>query len=188
MREATEIPAPREAELIRSALQGDREAFSRIVLRYAERVYRVVHFIVRNLDDAKDITQETFCRAYRGLRSFDQAKPFYPWVHQIARNLSLNFIGRAEHKNVTLPEDGSIPAKTEDPIVSVIRTEEAASLYRALDRLTPEHREIIMLKHFSECKYAEIAQILAIPIGTVMSRLYNARMKLKAALLEKNAP
>ncbi|HUX21769.1 MAG TPA: RNA polymerase sigma factor [Spirochaetia bacterium] len=176
-----------ETLLIREALTGDRDAFSRLMLQYAQRIYRGVCFIVRNIDDAKDITQETFLRAYRGLGSFDPSKPFYPWIHRIARNLSLNYIGRAERKNLSLPEGDPFPARTEDPALSIIHEAESESLYRAIDRLTPEHREIIMLKHFGECSYAEIAEIVGIPIGTVMSRLYNARMKLKSLLSEENA-
>ncbi len=176
-----------DAELIRSAQGGDREAFGRLILRYARRIYRAVYFIVRNLEDAKDITQETVYRAYRSLERFDPAKPFYPWLHQIARNLSLNYIARAEHRNVGLPEEELIASRMVDPEAVAIRSEEAASLYRAIDRLNPDHREIIMLKSFGDCSYAEIAEILGIPIGTVMSRLYNARMKLKSILLRENA-
>lgn len=183
----SELSADMETLLIREALTGKRDAFSRLMLRYAQRIYRAVYFIVRNFDDAKDITQETFLRAYRSLDSFDPSKPFYPWVHRIARNLSLNFIGKAERKNVSLPEGDPYPAMTDDPALSIIQKAEIDALYRAIDRLTPDHREVIMLKHFGECSYAEIAEIVGIPIGTVMSRLYGARMKLKSVLSEENA-
>lgn len=176
-----------DAELIREAAGGDREAFSRLTLHYAQRVFRAVFFIVRNMDDAKDVTQETFYRAYRSLESFDPSRPFYPWIHRIARNLSLNFVGRSERKNVSMPDGDPYPGNAMDPVDSIIRAEETESLYRAIDRLSADHKEIITLKHFEECSYAEIAEILEIPIGTVMSRLYNARMKLKTILSEENA-
>lgn len=176
-----------DAELIHSTLDGDREAFGRLMLRYARRIYRAAYFIVRNLEDAKDITQETVYRAYRGLERFDVTKPFYPWLHQIARNLSLNYIARAEHGNVGLPEEDLVATRVVDPEAAAVRSEEMAELYRAIDMLNPDHREIIMLKHFGDCSYAEIATILGIPLGTVMSRLYNARMKLKSILLRENA-
>lgn len=186
MSDTAEQSVTLESELIKHALTGDSEAFSRLMLHYARRIYRVAFFIVRNLEDAKDITQETFFRAYRSLQSFDPSKPLYPWLHRIARNLSLNYVGRFEHRNVGLPDEDTFRAETGDPLAAAIRSDDAAALYRAIDRLSPNHREIIMLKHFGECSYAEIAETLGIPIGTVMSRLYNARMKLKTILIEEN--
>ncbi len=171
-----------DAALVAAAQLGDNEAFSAIVKRYGKRVYRAAYFLVKNLDDAADITQETFVRAYRNIRRFDLARPIFPWLHRIARNLSLNSLQRADHRTAVLPEEDIVAGNLDEPDADLLRNETTGELYRAIDRLSKEHREIIMLKHFEDCSYADMAEILNIPIGSVMSRLYNARTRLRDIL------
>lgn len=171
--------------LIRAAREGDRNAFTGIVRRYSRRVYRAAYFLLHNVDDASDVTQETFIRAFGNLARFEVGRPLFPWLRRIARNLALNVMGRAEYRVTDLPEDETIAGASPAPGDDLLRDEATALLYRAINQLSHDHREIIMLKHFEDCSYADIADILGIPIGTVMSRLYNARTTLREILLSE---
>lgn len=153
---------------------------------YGRRIYYAAYSFLHNVDDASDIVQEVFLRAYKNLSSFDTSRSFYPWLYRIARNLCINTVQRASRKDTALPAEELIPARTGDPAAELLRKEEIEELRTALERLSDKHREIIKLKDFQDCSYAEIAEILDIPIGTVMSRLYAARSKLREVLLEVN--
>jgi len=174
-----------ERALIRRAQAGDRDAYGVIVHRYLDRVYRVAYGVVRNRDDAADIAQDTFVRAFRRLDRFDSDRPIFPWLYQIARNLGLNRIERVRKRETGLPEFDAFAARGENPEEAAIRGDEAGRIRTAVASLPEQHRCVIELNHFQECSYQEIADILGIPIGTVMSRLYHARKKLRKALAEE---
>ncbi len=175
-----------EEALVARAKAGDQYACSQIVRLYLRRVYRAAYAVVRNMDDAADIAQETFIRAFRNLDRFQADRPLYPWLYRIARNLSINHVTR--RRTTDQPIDDAEPASGPDgePEVRAIRKEIAADVRSAVAALPPMYREIIELQHFQECSYAEIAAILEIPMGTVMSRLYHARRRLREML--KRAP
>jgi RNA polymerase sigma-70 factor, ECF subfamily len=173
-----------EVQLITAAQAGDTDAFSELVRLYSRRVYRLAYSFLHNVDDASDIVQEVFLRAYRSLARFDTSRAFYPWLHRITRNLCINRRSLKANTEGTLPVEELLPAAGYDPLATTLRNEELEQLRIAVTNLPEMHREIIVLKHFQECSYAEIAEILDVPIGTVMSRLYNARQKLKALLTE----
>ena len=179
MGSTTEEP---ERSLIRRARQGNRDAFALIVRLYYQRVYRVAVRFVRNDDDAAELTQETFIRAMRSLHRFDGERALFPWLYQIVRNLSLNRIARVRNRESGLPdydlEDRRIPG----PEQMAIRDEDGRAVQAAILRLSGQAQEIIRLAHYEECSYQEMAEILDIPVGTVMSRLYNARKKLREIL------
>jgi len=174
-----------ERALVERARSGDRQAFGLIVGRYLERVYRVAYGVVRNADDAADIAQDTFVRAHRGLERFDPSRPIFPWLYQIARNLGLNRIERVRGRETSLPEFDTLVGRERSPEEEAIAQDEAARIRAAVASLPETHRAMIELAHFQECSYQEMAEILGIPIGTVMSRLYHARRKLRAALDEE---
>ncbi len=173
-----------EAQLIAQAQQGNQDAFTQLVDLYGRRIYYAAYSFLHNVDDAKDIVQEVFLRAYKNIGSFDTARAFYPWLHRIARNLCINTVQRASRKDTALPAEELIAARGGDPASDLLRNEEIEELRDALERLPDKHREIIKLKTFQDCSYSEIAEILGIPIGTVMSRLYSARAKLREILME----
>lgn len=175
-----------DGELVVRARAGDRRAFPQLVRRYGRRVYRAAYGYLGNTSDAEDATQETFLRAYRSLERFDETRPFYPWLHRICRNLCIN-LRRSRRDTEELPVEELEADETASPETAFLRNEALGSLGRALERLTPAHRQIVLLKDFQHCTYAEIAGILSIPVGTVMSRLYNARRRLQAALIELEA-
>lgn len=173
-----------ERQLIVLAKSGQQEAFSALIRRYIQRVYRSAYAILRNPDDADDVAQETFVRAYRNISRFDETRPLFPWLHRIARNLSLNRIERVNKRETKLPDTDMVAERSPSPEQQAIHSEELKQIRRAVEQLPEFFREIIELSHFQECSYREIAEILSIPIGTVMSRLYNARKKLKSILEE----
>jgi RNA polymerase sigma-70 factor (ECF subfamily) len=169
-----------EKELILRAKAGDREAFSRLTRTYLHRAHRAAYRYLGNTEDAADICQELFLRVYRHLAGFDAERPFYPWLYRILRNLCLNQMQRGA-RTVPLNETeaaSSLPA----PEGQLLRREALRGLNAALDSLPARDREILLLKHFDGLTYAEIAGLLDIPMGTVMSRLYAARRRLRGEL------
>jgi len=173
-----------ERSLVLQAKNGSQEAFTLLIRNYIQRVYRTAYAILHNADDAEDVAQETFVRAFQNIGRFDEARPIFPWLHRIARNLSLNRIERVNNRESRLPDMDYIEGRGPGPEKSLMDSEQIEAVRRAVQRLPDAHREIIELSHFQECSYREISEILSIPIGTVMSRLYNARKKLKSLLEE----
>ena len=174
-----------EAKLISAAKTGDREAFSLLMRGYERRLYQAVYSFLRDMEDAADVIQETFLRAYRGISGFDETRPMYPWLYRIARNLCINTARRAHrHRSTALTFEPTDERNLPDS--QLLKEEERRRIRSCIDSLPEQAAEIIMLKHFQDCSYSEIADILGIPVGTVMSRLYNAR-KLLRHKLEKEA-
>ncbi len=180
-----------ERELVIEAQSGNREAFAILVKMYFKKIFRVAYIYLHNTHDAEDITQTTFLKAYSNIKTFNPEKPFFPWIYQIAKNLSLNHIQREKlkAKKERVTPEGNHNSDDYNPELQLIKNSEATVLKRALTKLNRESREILILKHWNNCSYREISEILSIPIGSVMSRLYYARKKLKAEILrmeEKN--
>ncbi len=172
----------REDTILQEAKQGDREAFALIVKLYFKRVFRVAYRYLHNIHDAEDITQMSFLNAYNNISNFDIKKPFFPWIYQITKNLSINFIQKQKQSTKKSISIDSYESNT--PELELLKNEETTEIKRALLRLNSEAREILILKHWDNCSYREISEILSIPIGTVMSRLYYARQKLKEEILK----
>ncbi|MEA3312469.1 MAG: RNA polymerase sigma factor [candidate division WOR-3 bacterium] len=172
-----------DAKAVSLTIAGDKEAFAVIVARYTERIYRMALYILGNEQDAMDLSQDAFIRAYRNLKRFDVSRPFFPWFATILRNLCYNFLRRRKRKQTYNIEDFQIaepssPSSPSSPCAG-IAVETKIVLNRALSELSPQAREIIGKFYFEQLSYAEIATELDIPIGTVMSRLYYARKHLK---------
>jgi len=168
---------------IRQCQSGRRDAFEPLVRRYGPWAFRFAVGMVKDEDAAKDLSQEAFLRAYRAIGRFDSSRPFYPWFHQILRRLCLDHLRRKRH-GVEITEVQERVAGADGR--EVARTRERQELRRlvhlALDRLSAGDREILVLREFQELSYAEIADTLGIPKGTVMSRLYYARRRLRIEL------
>jgi len=179
-----------ESRLVREAQRGGVEAFSKLVEKYKRRAYFAALGLVRNHHDALDLSQEAFARAYRAMRRFDTTRPFYPWLYRIVRNLCLNHLKRRSRQQevsmeIIEPCGGeSLADSRAGPAELAVRNELRERLWRAMENLTPEHREILVLRHFQEMSYAEIAETLECPPGTVMSRLHAARRNLRDRLDE----
>lgn len=168
--------------------RGDQAAFEPLVRRYMRRAAAFALGWAGNHEDALDLSQEAFARAFRSIRRFDPERPFYPWFHRILRNLCINHIGRARHSRELPMEDGmSISGGGPSPAERAERADVSRRVREAIGRLQPQDREIVILREFQDHSYAEIAEILQIPQGTVMSRLHNARRRLKIEI-ERSAP
>jgi len=181
------IAADERAWIVRCQ-SGDRAAFEPLVQRYMRRAAAFALGWAGNHEDALDLSQEAFARAFRSIRRFDPERPFYPWFHRILRNLCINHIGRARHSREMQMEEGMVVRSGEpSPAERAERAELNRQVRAAIARLQPQDREILILREFQDQSYAEIAEVLQIPKGTVMSRLHNARRRLRTEI-ERSAP
>jgi RNA polymerase sigma-70 factor, ECF subfamily len=176
-----------EAELIERSRKGDSAAFGVLVERYQRRVVGVALAVVHNQDDAIELAQETFVRAFENLSKFESRSSFSTWLYRIAANLAIDF-WRREGRHVVLHGDdadseiGKLPTSRGDSFKEVSRSELSARLKQALEELTPEHRAVILLREVEGMSYDEISDVLQCPRGTVMSRLHYARTHLRNIL------
>ena len=180
-------PEADETELIRLARGGDTQAFGMLVERYQHRVVRVAMAVVHNLDDALELAQETFVRAYENLAKFESRSSLSTWLYRIAANLAIDFRRREGRHTVLRGEEGEIelnrlPSERGNSFAETARNELNQRLNKALKELTPEHRAVILLREVEGLSYDEIGDILQCPRGTVMSRLHYARTKLRSIL------
>lgn len=180
-----------EYQLVVLARRGDRSAFGTLIERYMRRAYYAALGLVGSHDDAQDLSQEAFARVYRHHESLDPEKPFYGLVYQALRRLCFNHLRdkrtRDRHLNVQacwMVDDAVSRAPGADPAREAELSELRSRIVGALARLSDKEREVFVLKEYDGLKYREIGELLEVPIGTVMSRLYAARQSLAAALEE----
>jgi len=154
--------------------EGDREVFQQWVQPHLEHAAGYAYSLVGNHADAEDAVQEALWKAYRGLHSYDRARPFKGWWFAIVRNCCLDALQqrRARPRTVPVEQAHQVAART---------AEAAEPLREALTKLTPLLREILQLRYFGGCSYRDLAEALGVPAGTVMSRLHAARQALAAA-------
>lgn len=167
--------------LIAEIVEGDKTAMRALVDKYKRKAYFLALGMVGNSDEAMDISQEAFIRVFKSAGKFDRNQKFFPWFYSIVANLCKDTLSRREKRDakaVDLDENDFLLIDESNPEAKMIRKEEAQILKQALGSLSFEDREIIVLKHFRDTPYDEIAKLLNIPKGTVMSRLYYARKKL----------
>lgn len=170
--------------LVLRAQRGERAAFGELVTRYMQRAYYTALGLVGNHDDALDLSQEAFARAFRARARIDPERPFFPWLYQIIRRLCFNHTRDQRSRRLKLEKAGSWLTDTTmgrcplSPEQAVIRTELREQVGAAIERLPERERETLVLREFEELRYREIAELLGVPIGTVMSRLYRARRSL----------
>jgi RNA polymerase sigma-70 factor (ECF subfamily) len=174
---------PEDTFLIARARQGDLRAFEEIVRLYQRRVYGVALRIVRAHDVADDVAQEAFVRAWRSLDRFELGRPFGPWVCRIAANLAVNHVRSPRAREEGLPE-GHAETRGSDPgpLAAVLDAEAKRVFDEAVAGLSAEQRAVFVLRAVEEMSYEEIAKALGISPGTVMSRLFRARVRLARAL------
>ena len=166
--------------------RGDTMKFKILVERYKKPAYYYALSMVGNTDDAYDLSQEAFIRAYKALDRYDNKRSFRNWFFAILSNLCKNALRSSAVRKKHLTSEKALvlaPASTDkNPEAQYIREETKKMVWDALATLDEEAREIIILKHFQDMSYADIAEVLRIPKGSVMSRLYYARRKLKKAI------
>ncbi len=180
-----------EEGLLAAARKGDRAAFGVLVRAHQRRAYAAAYGIVGNREDALELAQEAFARAFRAMGRFKPGMPFYPWLYQIVRNTCLNHLKRRRRRGEQSLEDlveSGFDARdpSPGPGEAAERNDLRESIAAAMSRLSPEHREILRLRHFMELSYSEIAACLRVPEGTVMSRLHAARKSLRRVLEQQD--
>jgi len=185
-----------DTELVAAARDGDRAAFTELVKRYQRRVFSVALGVVHNPEDAMDIAQETFLKVHNKLSTFEGESAFYTWVYRITMNLSIDHIRRRKKRaeedidnvmhKVDTANEGALPLSGKfgdgDPTKVMADRELERKLHEALDQLPEIHRQVILLREVESLSYSDIAGVLEISKGTVMSRLHHARRKLKELL------
>lgn len=186
---------PSDWELVRQVREGDRSAFRTLVERYQRKMAGLAIGMLRDPDDALDVVQEAFAKAYQNLGRFKGDSSFYTWLYRITVNLCIDH-QRREGRLVRLPigasdesDAPSVPAVADesvgaDPVRGAQDAELRAHLERAMAELTPEHRAVILLREVEGLSYDEMSQALGCPKGTVMSRLHYARRQLQDKLRE----
>ncbi|RME25934.1 MAG: sigma-70 family RNA polymerase sigma factor [Candidatus Zixiibacteriota bacterium] len=167
-----------ERKLVEAAQNGDAAAFGQLVRNHQKRLFRFIYGLLGSFDQAEDIVQEAFVRAYGAIKRFRAGEAFYPWLSRIARNLAYNQLARQQKQQSLdqMTEAGFETGATDlGPLEQMMNDENNRRFYRALQAMPAEYRAVFVLRQFEQMDYAEIASYLKIPPGTVDSRLYRAR-------------
>jgi len=172
----------RDVMLVQACLAGDRSAFAKLVDSYEGKLFNVAYRITGSQEDAMDVTQAAFLKAYEKLHTFQLSRTFFSWIYRIAINESLNLVRRSR---TTLALDLEAPDPEKSPEEAVRDSETRQLVQQALLRLRPDHRAVIVLRHFEGLTYGEMAEVLGIPEKTVKSRLFSARRTLRTILAKR---
>ncbi len=167
--------------LVAAAREGSADAFGALVDRYRAPVVRLAYRLTRDPDEAKDIAQDAFLRAYRRLGEFRPDRPFSRWLFVIARNASLDAIRRRRRAAVLAAKDEAPPLEF-GPEELAVRNDEALRVHVALGSLPPKYRDVLELYYIGDLRYREIALELGIPIGTVKTYISRAKRRLREEL------
>jgi RNA polymerase sigma-70 factor (ECF subfamily) len=168
--------------LVRRCREGERDAFEQLVLRYQKPVFNAALRMLRDAEDAMDVAQTTFLKAFEHLADYDPSFKFYSWLYRIAINESLNVVGSRR----TFQEiNGEEPDEAPGPDLQVEGEQTLRAIEDALMRIGPELRAVIILRHFLHLSYQDMADTLLLPEKTVKSRLYTARQLLREQLLQR---
>lgn len=184
----------KERDLIRRAKQGDMLAFEELILKHEKIVYNLALRMMNHSEDARDISQEVFLKAYRSLSNFDERSAFSTWLYRITHNTCIDEMRKRKGKqSFSLEEEleneeGSMQRQIADegdtPEESLLRAEQKNEILQALDNLSEEHKAAIVLRDVKGLSYEEIAEILEVTLGTVKSRISRGRNQLKNEILK----
>jgi RNA polymerase sigma-70 factor (ECF subfamily) len=184
---------PSDAELVRRSQEGDMQAFDELVTRYRGKVYAMIVNIIHNQTEAWDLAQDTFLKAWKALPKFEARSNFYTWLYRITHNVTYDWLRKKKIQSGTEFDENISAAHIESaaptapknvgrPDDNLEKSEIRLRIEEAIEQLSPDHRDVILLKEIQGCRYQEIADILGLSIGTVMSRLFYARKKLQTLL------
>jgi len=180
-----------ESALITKCREGDSDAIRQLVRQYEAPIFHIIWRSIGNVEDARDLTQETFVKAIRAIATFDLDRPFRNWIFRIATNLAIDHLRRRRLRTVSIDVDpgdeahGSMRAPLlidpgDRPDERYARARLSERLARLVAQLPPDYRTVVHLRHHDQLSYEEIAQVLGIPLGTVKARLHRAHHRLRA--------
>jgi RNA polymerase sigma-70 factor (ECF subfamily) len=180
---------PDDHRLIADCLEGRTAAYGELVRRYQDRLYNTIYRLLDNAEDAQDVLQEAFWNAYIALDKFKGDAQFFTWLYRIAFNAAIS-LRRKQRSSLSVRsgqwlKGESEPLDTSDssrPQHEMERAEEERRIQQALNRLSPDHRIVLILKDIEGQKYSQMAEILGVPVGTIRSRLHRARMEMRDIL------
>ena len=183
-----------ELDLVKQCQAGQTEAFDQLVTRYRTRVFAMIYNMVHNEQDAWDLAQDSFLKAWKSIKRFQGKSSFYTWIYRIVMNVTIDWLRKKQVKGTGAEFDDAIQLKEIDPASRTVPKADAlphermeqneilARIDAAIAQLSPEHRAVILMKETEDMQYHEIAEALGCSIGTVMSRLFYARKKLQNLL------
>ena len=182
-----------ELELVAKSQAGDPAAFNELVIRYRQRAFAMIYNMVRNEQDAWDLAQDGFVKAWKNIGRFRGQSSFYTWLYRILMNVGIDWLRRKQIEGGTEFDDAiglrgiapgavTAPRAEMEPVARISDQEIRARIDAAIGRLSPEHRSVIVMREIDGLEYSEIAEQMECSIGTVMSRLFYARKKLQAML------
>jgi RNA polymerase sigma-70 factor (ECF subfamily) len=178
------VESDTDQALLERFRRGDREAFAKLVVRYQRPLYNAAFWVLRKAEDASDVTQTVFLRVAERLDEYDPKYRFFSWIYRIAVNESLNLLRRNGRED-ELDDEIDVPgAESANPEWQVGAAEVSRRIQSTLMQMTTNDRMVLTLRHFSDCSYEEIGQILELDEKTVKSRLYEARQRLRDLLLD----
>jgi RNA polymerase sigma-70 factor (ECF subfamily) len=188
---SAEVP---EGDLVRRAREGDLTAYDELVKRYQERIYATIYHMTANHEDANDLAQDSFIKAFSALKSFKGGSSFYTWLYRIAVNKTINFLKQRKNKYHLSLNDLDFNAENDPDLVALIShktpqrdaglSELQKKLNEALLKLSESHRMVVVLHDVQGQSHEDIAEIMGCNIGTVRSRLFYARQQLQGYLAE----
>jgi len=170
-----------DQRLVERCLKGDQEAFAELVVRYQRPIYHMAFRVLGNAEDAREITQSVFLKVAERLDDYNPRFKFFSWIYRITINASLN-LRRSSGREELVGEDLEVQDSGADPEASMSAAQQSARIQKALMGLKFENRAVLTLRHFSDCSYREIGQILDLDEKTVKSRLYEGRQQLRSLL------
>ena len=180
--------AETDEQLVRKSQEDDERAFGELVSRYESKVYSLALKMLRNPEDAEDVLQDTFLRAYRGIKSFKGNSTFSTWIYRITANSALMRLRKRQLPTVSIDDadEREAPINIADwapgPVEQMLNQETQAAMTEAIDALPPEFRQVFVLRDVEELSNAEVAEILDLSVAAVKSRLHRARLKVRNRL------
>ena len=183
-----------ESDLVRRCQAGDPAAFDELVTRYRSRVFSMIYNMVHSEQDAWDLAQDSFLKAWKSIKRFRGRSAFYTWIYRIVMNVTIDWLRKKHVRGAGTEFDDAIQLREVDPASKTVPQTEAlpyqtmerdeirGRIDKAIAQLSPEHRAVILMKEIEGMQYHEIAEMLGCSIGTVMSRLFYARKKLQTLL------
>lgn len=172
-----------DAALVKACLEGDTKAFGKLVDKYQKPIFNAAFRMCGNYDDAKDIAQSTFVKAYEKLRGFDSNGKFFSWIYRIMMNETIDFL--AYVRRHTTGVDETIESQESNPEEEYQKKQLADKLDKEMMQLSVDSRAVIVLRHYADLSLGEISYILDVPEKTVKSRLFTARERLKIRLIRR---